>query len=53
MRNKEIVSQLQSSYDFLHDLWQRTRDPKQSEQIKGELMECQEQLRRAKGGIQD
>jgi hypothetical protein len=51
MQNKELITQLQSSYDFLHDLWQRTRDPKLSEQIKSELIECQEQLRRAKGGI--
>jgi hypothetical protein len=43
-----LIRQLESSYTFLHHKWMTTKDSKLSEQIKGELMECQEQLRRAK-----
>jgi hypothetical protein len=48
-KTKDLIQQLESSYQFLHDLWLKTKDPKLSEQIKGEMMECAEQLRRAKG----
>jgi hypothetical protein len=48
MRDKELISQLESSYQFLLDLWHKTKDPKETEHLKKEMLECQQQLRWAK-----
>jgi hypothetical protein len=47
--NELLIQQLESSLAFLTHTWHKTKDPKESEQVKREMMECQEQLRRAKG----
>jgi hypothetical protein len=49
MTEKELlIQQLESSYQFLHDLWLKTKDPKETEQLKKEMLDCQQQLRWAK-----
>jgi hypothetical protein len=48
MKNKDLIQQLESSLAFLHDLWLKTKDPKETEQLKKEMLDCQQQLRWAK-----
>lgn len=48
--NKDLIQQLESSYQFLQHLYATTKDTKQLDQIKKEMFECGEQLNRIKQG---
>jgi len=51
MKNNSLITQTETNIEFLRDLYRKTKDPKQAEQIKREMLDNQQTLTRLKSGV--